>query len=43
MLDVVVVVVFGKMVPGKEEFHETIRYFNRKLQLTGNHSLLVLA
>ena len=25
-----------QVVPGKEEFHETIRYFNKKLQLTGN-------
>lgn len=25
----------AKRVPGKEEFNETIRYFNRKLQLTG--------
>ncbi len=25
----------AKQVPGKEEFHETIRYFGRKLQTTG--------
>ena len=25
----------AKQVPGKEEFHETIRYFGRKLELTG--------
>jgi 2,4-dienoyl-CoA reductase (NADPH2) len=25
----------AKRVPGKEEFHETIRYFKRKLELTG--------
>ena len=25
----------AKRIPGKEEFHETIRYFDRKLQLTG--------
>lgn len=25
----------AKVVPGKEEFYETIRYFNKKLQLTG--------
>ena len=25
----------AKRVPGKEEFHETIRYFGRRLQLTG--------
>ncbi|HEY1182036.1 MAG TPA: NADPH-dependent 2,4-dienoyl-CoA reductase [Rhodocyclaceae bacterium] len=25
----------AKQVPGKEEFHETIRYFSRKLQTTG--------
>jgi 2,4-dienoyl-CoA reductase (NADPH2) len=25
----------AKTVPGKEEFHETIRYFNRQIELTG--------
>lgn len=25
----------AKQIPGKEEFHETIRYFNRQIQLTG--------
>jgi 2,4-dienoyl-CoA reductase (NADPH2) len=25
----------AKLVPGKEEFHETLRYFDRQLQLTG--------
>ncbi|MEV8143143.1 NADPH-dependent 2,4-dienoyl-CoA reductase [Specibacter sp. NPDC078709] len=25
----------AKQIPGKEEFHETIRYFNRQLQLLG--------
>ena len=25
----------AKTIPGKEEFHETIRYFNRKIELTG--------
>ena len=25
----------AKQVPGKEEFHETLRYFQRKLQVTG--------
>ena len=25
----------AKQIPGKEEFHETIRYFNKKLELTG--------
>nr|UXE46172.1 2,4-dienoyl-CoA reductase [uncultured bacterium] len=25
----------AKRVPGKEEFHETVRYFNRQIQLTG--------
>lgn len=25
----------AKRIPGKEEFHETIRYFRRKLELTG--------
>ncbi len=25
----------AKRIPGKEEFHETIRYFNRKIELTG--------
>ena len=27
----------AKQVPGKEEFHETIRYFKSKIQLTGVH------
>jgi 2,4-dienoyl-CoA reductase (NADPH2) len=26
---------FAKRIPGKEEFHETLRYFTRKLQSTG--------
>ena len=25
----------AKTIPGKEEFHETIRYFNKKLITTG--------
>ncbi len=25
----------AKVVPGKEEFHETIRYFNKQIELTG--------
>lgn len=25
----------AKMVPGKEEFYETLRYFSKKIQLTG--------
>ena len=25
----------AKLVPGKEEFHETLRYFRRRLQLDG--------
>eukprot|EP00164_Ancoracysta_twista_P004026 GFYU01005405.1.p1 GENE.GFYU01005405.1~~GFYU01005405.1.p1 ORF type:complete len:710 (-),score=217.09 GFYU01005405.1:74-2203(-) len=25
----------AKLIPGKEEFHETIRYFNKQLELTG--------
>ncbi len=25
----------AKQIPGKEEFHETIRYFNRQIELTG--------
>jgi 2,4-dienoyl-CoA reductase (NADPH2) len=25
----------AKMVPGKEEFYETLRYFNKQIQLTG--------
>lgn len=25
----------AKLVPGKEEFHETLRYFSKKIQLTG--------
>ncbi len=25
----------AKVIPGKEEFHETIRYFNRQLEVTG--------
>lgn len=25
----------AKQIPGKEEFHETIRYFNKQIQLTG--------
>lgn len=27
----------AKKIPGKEEFHETIRYFDRQIQLTGVH------
>ncbi len=27
----------AKMVPGKEEFYETLRYFNKQIQLTGVH------
>jgi 2,4-dienoyl-CoA reductase (NADPH2) len=27
----------AKQVPGKEEFHEMIRYFNRRVELTGVH------
>jgi 2,4-dienoyl-CoA reductase (NADPH2) len=27
----------AKRVPGKEEFHETLRYFRRRLELTGVH------
>jgi 2,4-dienoyl-CoA reductase (NADPH2) len=27
----------AKMIPGKEEFHETLRYFRRQLELTGVH------
>ncbi|HHS96195.1 MAG TPA: NADPH-dependent 2,4-dienoyl-CoA reductase, partial [Phaeodactylibacter sp.] len=30
----------AKKVPGKEEFYETIRYFNKQIQLTGVHLLL---
>ncbi len=26
---------YAKKIPGKEEFHETLRYFRRKLELTG--------
>lgn len=26
---------YAKQVPGKEEFYETIRYFNRRIELTG--------
>ena len=25
----------AKQIPGKEEFHETLRYFNRRIQITG--------
>ena len=25
----------AKRIPGKEEFHETLRYFRRRLELTG--------
>ena len=25
----------AKLVPGKEEFYETLRYFGRQIQLTG--------
>ncbi|OED43086.1 NADPH-dependent 2,4-dienoyl-CoA reductase [Chromatiales bacterium (ex Bugula neritina AB1)] len=25
----------AKVIPGKEEFHETLRYFNRQIELTG--------
>lgn len=25
----------AKLVPGKEEFYETLRYFSKKIQLTG--------
>lgn len=28
-------IIVAKRVPGKEEFHETLRYFNKQLQLTG--------
>jgi 2,4-dienoyl-CoA reductase (NADPH2) len=27
----------AKQIPGKEEFHETLRYFRRRLELTGVH------
>lgn len=27
----------AKRIPGKEEFHETLRYFNRQIELTGVH------
>jgi 2,4-dienoyl-CoA reductase (NADPH2) len=27
----------AKRIPGKEEFHETLRYFRRRLELTGVH------
>ena len=27
----------AKQIPGKEEFYETIRYFNKQIQLTGVH------
>ena len=27
----------AKQIPGKEEFYETIRYFNRQIELTGVH------
>jgi 2,4-dienoyl-CoA reductase (NADPH2) len=27
----------AKQIPGKEEFYETIRYFNKKIQLSGVH------
>ncbi len=27
----------AKQIPGKEEFHETIRYFNKQIKLTGVH------
>ncbi len=30
----------AKKIPGKEEFHETLRYFERKLQATGVHQNL---
>lgn len=30
----------AKVVPGKEEFHETLRYFRRRLELTGVRVLL---
>ena len=30
----------AKSIPGKEEFHETIRYFNKQLKLTGLVSIL---
>ncbi len=30
----------AKRIPGKEEFHETIRYFHKQLQLTGVHLYL---
>ncbi|MDF1795634.1 MAG: NADPH-dependent 2,4-dienoyl-CoA reductase [Coxiellaceae bacterium] len=26
---------YAKQIPGKEEFHETLRYFNKQLELTG--------
>ena len=28
---------YAKQVPGKEEFYETIRYFNRRIEITGVH------
>ncbi len=28
---------YAKQIPGKEEFYETIRYFNRQIELTGVH------
>lgn len=27
----------AKQIPGKEEFHETIRYFNKQIELSGTH------
>ena len=30
----------AKIIPGKEEFHETIRYFNKQLKLTGVNTQL---
>jgi 2,4-dienoyl-CoA reductase (NADPH2) len=30
----------AKVIPGKEEFHETLRYFRRRLELTGVRVLL---
>ncbi|HEY0974171.1 MAG TPA: NADPH-dependent 2,4-dienoyl-CoA reductase [Solimonas sp.] len=30
----------AKQIPGKEEFHETIRYFRKKLETTGVHAHL---
>jgi 2,4-dienoyl-CoA reductase (NADPH2) len=26
---------YAKQIPGKEEFHETLRYFNRRIEITG--------